>query len=537
MRYVSYILDAEEPVKMGDQGNQANCDALSYIAGSAIRGAVIAECVKAAVKVEELVKNTRFYDAYIVTDDEYAAPIPFVYYADKHAIRENELRMQSDTKAELPVRTCLAENPKEGEQRVDVGGYGRYGEGGQLATTRVRKTANLHIKVGQTGKDKPMYRYEAIEERQSLGGAIVCEDEDTAEMYRDLIVGKTLYLGGSKGSGYGRCHVRNVDVLTYDQFVMRYGICRKDEEGILVVYALSNLLLNDDLGAPAGEISAKKLETALGIADVSLIKSFAATGVSGGFNHTWRAGNVQRNFVKAGSVFVYTYSGTLNRDKVSDFEEAGVGMRRQDGFGRILVNPDLTREKRVVSDKRSAYEDVVLSAEDREVLSLISREVNERRYQKAIENAALQCADKNSGLVKQFSLTQTARLWQFMSELAVFGVSDKVIKDRAGEFYDKINARKTVTGETAARTSGTASSYSTSKIVLPGGDRITVNELLEDLKTDAKEWGTIVAPLLEFRNLKWSESTSKKDSSLKTKVRLLSAVLYDLMRKEGGKKR
>ena len=77
MRYVSYILDAEEPVKMGDQGNQANCDALSYIAGSAIRGAVIAECVKAGVKVEELVKNTRFYDAYVVTDDEYAAPIPF----------------------------------------------------------------------------------------------------------------------------------------------------------------------------------------------------------------------------------------------------------------------------------------------------------------------------------------------------------------------------------------------------------------------------------------------------------------------------
>lgn len=537
MKYVNYILDAEEPIKMGDQGSQANSDALSYIAGSAIRGAVISECVKAGMSVEELVKKTRFFDAYIVDGERNTMPIPLVYYADKHAIRENESRMQKEASAELTIRTCLTDVPKEGEQHVDSNGYALFEPNGCLVTVQVRKTANLHIRVGNTPAEKAMYRYEAIEEKQSFGGAIVCEDSETAEMYKDMIEGKVLYLGGSKGSGYGRCKVRKAEVLSYDQYLTGYGISRTNTDGTLVVYAMSNLLPNDEFGGIVGEISGEYLAGALGITEVKPVKSFVATGVSGGFNHMWRAGSVQRNYVKAGSVFVYTYRGELEDDAVLRLEEQGIGMRRQDGFGRVLINPDLDRTSRVMSDKARDVQMTEVSDEDREVLSLIGREIGEGRYQKAIEEMALKCAGENRKLVSTFSLAQISRLYGFLSELAAFDISDEIIKCRVKDFSDGVFKRTSVTGETEERTSKTVAAYRNSKITLPNGDgttrQISMATLLEDLRDDTLPWGVVNVPKITFGQ----GDCTAAETSRKSKVRLLGATLYNLMRREGGKRR
>ena len=537
MKYVNYILDAEEPIKMGDQGSQANSDALSYIAGSAIRGAVISECVKAGMYVEELVKNTRFYDAYIVDGERHAVPVPLVYYADKHSIRENELRLQSDLNTELEISTCLDHSPKEGEQRVDADGYGIFESNGKLDSVRVRKIANLHIKVGSTSSDKAMYRYEAIEENQSFGGTIACEDDETAENYRNLIEGKTLYLGGSKGSGYGRCRVRSVEIVSYEQVINQYGIDRKEDNGTLVVYALSNILQIDDFGEVSSEIPEDYLKKSLGITNVKLKKSFVSIGVSGGFNHTWRAGSVQRSLVKAGSVFVYIYDGKLNEAAILQLEEKGIGMRRQDGFGRILINPDLVRVKRISHEIAKRGGKLPLTDDDQKVLALIEREVYDRRYRKTIEELALKYSKTNKGLVAKFSLAQISHLYGLLSELAAFDVSDDVIKKRVTEYSNGIYNRTTVTGEIDRKTSKTVEAYDTAMIKLPNGDgterEITMSLLLDDLVRDSLPWGAICVPKVELA----SGDIRIAESALKTKVCLVSAILYNLMRKEGGKKR
>jgi CRISPR-associated protein Csx10 len=567
--YVKYSIFLEEPVKMGSEGNQSNTDALTYLAGSSLRGTLIAEYIKRYHPEKSsfgtarengldqdpelagiLFRDTYFYDAYPVIGDQTFIPMPEIFYADKHELRA----VEREGGENYPVHCCVDENPGPGEIRVGSGQYCLL-EGSRLKMLRVKKTANLHIAVGKTDdkgehrEEGKMFRYEAIAAGQTFAGLIRCKDEDTARAYAQALRGgegeeKVVYLGGSRGSGYGRCVIKDVSCVSEEEQYgakwrqanvdghvseeqaargERHGIEgqpvreaqhsvkeRPDSEegysmegqpvGEFTIYALSNLLLLDQYGSETGSFDEAALAEKLGVSKVRLKKANVSVIRATGFNNVWRAGQVQRAAVKAGSFYVYSCDGTPNPEKIKELERDGIGLRRQEGFGRILFNLDvkkneLTRVRperedgkaipsmqaaggtkftgvqsvfesgtvNAMTDKEGGVSETVISKESRENLGLIEKKINENRLEKQLRAAAYICAaetcpDNSDRFVRYFSLTQIARLYNLLSEL--------------DEMKDEEKAKESLERFRGELKNKTRKAYAVSKLMVRCGENV-----------------------------------------------------------------
>ena len=103
-----------------------------------------------------------------------------------------------------------------------------------------------------------------------------------------------------------------------------------------------------------------------------------------------------------------------------------------------------------------------------------------------------------------------------------------------------------MTGEKADRTNKTVMAYKTAKITLPNGTKKEMRDVLEDLISgSADDWG-IFRPIMGTDSkssdvvecVSLVEQNNKDIPSLpELKIRFLNAVMYNLMRKEGGRKK
>lgn len=554
---VKYRILAEEPVKMGTGGSQSNTETFSCLLGSSLRGAVIGMLLHGGgldeAELNSLLKDVRFTDAYPVFTQKGSSPralmpFPTVFYADKHKIREvrkngessDDVYLEAVCRMPDPDRLTLSaddlgNNPAEGEQSIGRGAYAFFeradsGKPARLYEYNVSKIGNLHIVLAGKERNKStestMFRYEAIAPGQEFMGLISCKDEKQAARICSVLDGQFMYLGGSRGSGYGRCHFLSCETVTEQEASAEniYGIPRQkpaagDGKKLLTIYALSNLILLDEYGRETGHISEKFLEKKLGIQNVRLRKSYVTIFHTDGFNRTWQAGQVQRSAVSTGSFFFYEYEGTLDPAKVEDLERNGTGLRRQDGFGRIFIDPDLagfadeSGKIRIysISGGKETVDEPVLDNAEKAVLKIIRDRIWNRRGQDFLKRCALECSEKNRYISKKFSKTQMSRL------LTVLMNEDK---EELRKFMDNL-------------TTSTKSGYNTTQFYIPIGrpdgfkswKAVSLTKLFED----------VLGGRISFsENTGIPEEYVSSMNEFDLNYRFLALVFYDLTRQEGG---
>lgn len=587
--YLTFCVRLEEPVKMGTQGSQSNTRALTYLTGSSLRGAVISLFLKKKRRknpnynIEHdkkmLFRNTRFYDAYLQVpyvpeggmsgDDGDKSetrsmipliPVPAVYFADKHEMRSWKKKSGEPGQSGLPlkVHNRMATKPEEGEIRVDVDKYCRLTE--RVVQTRgVRQTANLHIAISEnTSENNLMFRYEAIDKEQDFFAVIRCEDRRAAETFAEALDGEVVYLGGSRGSGYGRCRLDSCEMLDYETLMERYhtswvqrdglagatgtgtssmlngsGSARSDDSpeplspeddglhgsqpdvpladqqgdsasipsgvrnssasledvpdsgvngtqgrGVLTITALSNLLLMSEDGQVMSRIEPAFLERKTGLSGVQLEKAFVTTTMTDGFNHTWKAGQVQQTAVKAGSFFRYTCDlpsdeGATRRavERLKALEENGVGQRKTEGFGRILINLPLGQEERVnIVAQETAVEEIVLTGDERPILLNLQERIFQDRMTRILRQQAQIYAKKTAEKANMLTLTQMDRLYEQLDRI-VTGLERRT----CGEAM--VQLRNFRDGLTEA----TRGNYGKARMVLSAGVTKKMSEMLDEL--------------------------------------------------------
>lgn len=533
--YVRYKLILEEPVKMGKQGDQSNTETLTYIVGSSLRGAFLSlyinkyhPGVKGLDKDpeirRELFTETRFSDAWICMEGKPLFPFPAVYYADKHNVRAAEQTDEKGKPVKIEMHCCLNNVPGEGEVRLGRNAYCALGRDSVIQGS-VKTEGNLHIAVGKNGTDKKMFRYEAICAGQEFCGMIQCRDEATADCYKDVIDGRTIYLGGSKGSGYGRCKVVSAEKIEVTEAVSMYGLRRKEQPKLLTVLALSNLILLNEDGEESGSIEASLLEKKLGISNVKLVRSYVGNVLTSGYNHTWKSWHMQRTAVSAGSLFVYTYEGTLVEDRLTDFETMGVGQRREEGFGRFILNPDIERaflEKAVVRQRHNRPVKS-FTEEDKSVLGMIQKHVNRKRMKDLIEYSASKTADESAAGLSSLSKTQKARLYNLLSD-----VLDKRLYPQENNAKERIE--KFISKDIRTNTKSVYTDRATMKIA---GTNQSLNDVVRWLEDDKKKFADFCKDYAEFKELCFEGVELDNESDFRLKCLFVKEVLYILMRKEG----
>lgn len=366
MKAITFSLETLQPLLATSFQGDPNSDvSYSYIPGSLIRGAIIGRYMKEKrirdlddapdqTEVKRLfftANSTRYLNAYLQSQkdlqsqkEERTLPMPQSWFKDKNselseAKKDTMLIYDRATEDELPEEI---EAKRVEQQFCTV-------QGNSVVIYSESRRINIHNwrdrKKGRSTKEQgDIFRYEALDVGQTFQGVILCNEEDEVTLRQLLEQSEDIWLGGSQSAGYGHTKISfDKDKVNFTWGEVKELLeCRAKHNG-LIITLLSDTLLRDENGQPVADPKLVKqaIENVLNITLPELKQGgiFASNTHVGGFNRKWGLPLPQLSALAAGSVIVFDVNECpLTKEQIQQLEEQGIGDRREDGFGRIVVN-------------------------------------------------------------------------------------------------------------------------------------------------------------------------------------------------------
>ncbi len=365
LRVIRYIIEMKTPVLVTDvQGEPNGAVSQACITGSLLRGALInaylAEnrqsdfdlATDAEARALFLGDDTRFLNAYPLSkpypaskDGQRALPLPVAWRHNK-----------DDQSSEGDPRTIYDFSREQADVRDEgsVGDFCWWMEKKAALYTTSRRI-NVHTQR-DARKGRPtvvfkkddeeeqvgaIYRYDALEAGLQMKAAIVTT-EKWAKTLEDLLRGKTFWIGRARRAGYGKVEVIRIETSDYwresDAGDSPLGVAERKK---LRLTCTSDILLRDENGQTTFDLHAA-LAQSLNVKPDALTldqqSTWVKTKIVGGFNRKWGTALPQASAIAAGSVFVYETTQAISADALETLELYGVGERRNEGLGRVIVN-------------------------------------------------------------------------------------------------------------------------------------------------------------------------------------------------------
>ncbi len=282
-------------------------------------------------------KKVRFGDAHPLINGTRAIRIPASWYLNKgEKLSEGKIFL-FPVDNEVPKTQCRSEFIfKTDDTHFD----------------QVKPKTNFAIKSAYSkelrrSKDEAMYGYQSIEAGMEFCFEVEFEDkvpDELIEQVTQCLVGKRT-IGRSKTAQYGQVNISEVP---------DYTIGFKEEQSIesncTCLYAESHLLFLDDNGQPIIPMNGE----AYGLkgATVDLEHSQIRTFRYAPYNFRRQSRDADRFGIEKGSVIC------LNRT-IEDQEKAeikkGIGLYLNEGFGKVLVNPEFLKVKEAAKYREAIY--------------------------------------------------------------------------------------------------------------------------------------------------------------------------------------
>lgn len=380
MKTLVYRIKLIEPVLLtSPDGDENSVVSFDYLPGSVLRGALIAKYLRQHNKseldahdsvVRRLFFNggTRFLNGYLYDKEweQRLLPVPLSWKYPKgetgkaydFAIYEP---VESDDRAWKQLRAGYISLALPVEREGEVPVLTRRAARRQLAihTARNRRLGRAQsLQQLEPGENAgAIYRYNTLAAGQSFAAAIVADIDEDLQQLRDLLAGELL-LGGSRTGGYGRALVTQVDEEDQwqeaGQFVQR-------NDNLLYITLASDALLRDSNGqyAVSVEVVQDALSHQLGVPAAALTpvytRCFISETMASGFNRKWNLPLPQTFAIQKGSVLVFRVPD-ISKDfteKLMALQHQGIGDRRAEGFGRLLIN---IHQQRIIDLVEPAFE-------------------------------------------------------------------------------------------------------------------------------------------------------------------------------------
>lgn len=452
-KYIVYDIENIEPIKVTATVMQSdNQFSKSYIGGSKIRGAFLANYIskhKVDINTKEhrgklLQGGIKFLNAYPVIDGERALPFPKCYYGEKDNIKKFNITKK------LKVEELNDElDESKDYERIKSFEFAKWNINRELLNpVTVEKISNLHIRKEK--ENNKIFRYEAIKEGTEFKGIIVCEEDKYIQECKEVLKSGHFYIGGSKGSGYGLCKISNIKEVknnpeikaiedelleVFDDLEEYYEDCEQ-----IVIAAASDIIYRNSLGIYKSFIDKEYLKDKLGLEKVTLRESFVETEFFTGFNNKWgyRLPNVSG--IKAGSILVYDIEGELDSEKVKRLMKDGVGERKSEGFGRILVLEELPFKKvELENDDYKIKKVPSLNKDEKDQMKKIVDRIYKEILKDKLSIIVLNLNQEITGKEK-ISANQWGKLYQMMFLLE--GLIPNDGQNKVRKYFDNINNKK-----------------------------------------------------------------------------------------------
>lgn len=397
-KYIVYDIEACEDLKFAKTNMQSDSEeTMVYIPGTSIRGAYIYKYIvgkgvrdinKGIHRQKLLNGQMKFLNAYPKHEDKRSIPFPKCYFAPKEEIKgaNKKLRIKSG----LDIRL------EPGYEKVRTSEFVGL-EGEEYFKVNVEKTSNLHINKMRGKENNKLFRYEAMKKGQVFQGIIKVEEDSYIDEVKELFEDAIVYLGGSKGSGYGKCRIKNLKVLESNPEYEDFKIGNLEEE--IYLLALSDIIFRNEIGEYKTFIDEEYIAKELGLDKVEFIDSSIETKNITNFNNKWNCSTPNINSIQAGSVFKYRISEKVEKERLKDFIDRGIGERRLDGFGRFIIL-DYIRGSYIVEEKEGEdsistnIEDIELSKAEKQQVKSILNTIYENRLEDDISRRVIELDEK-----------------------------------------------------------------------------------------------------------------------------------------------
>lgn len=326
-----YRIKTELPVVITDLNRSKgyHYETVGYIPGSAIRGMVMGKLAAGNPSwfqehKKEALREMYFLDA--VPNHEGKTVIPSIkgFYEKKDGsdfqsvLKDGEL--SPGVKRAGMGSFCSIEENRVIYWSAKTGGI-----------TRIRKGS---------GEDKLMFQRHYLCENQEFDGYILLKNPEYAKVIANSL-GKECWVGSDRYEGFGKCEI-TLEKCSSPKWRTGYGYTKTTPVGkILYLLAVSPFCMLDELGNPCG-LNEKEIADLLEIPEVKI--QFCSTAVSEfrAYNRTWRCADPTVCMYDRGSIFKLECSDAPNVENVLQLQENGLGIRKEQGFGQILIlRPDI----------------------------------------------------------------------------------------------------------------------------------------------------------------------------------------------------
>lgn len=366
--YLKIVLQNIEPIRISDDSSSQSGQTvtLRYIPGTVFRGIVVNALAKEA-DFEEIKKTLfsskiRYLNAYPTKEGKELIPSPKGFYEDKTA-EEGKKKLQN---------VVLDGEFSDGQKRAALGRFCRI-ENDCIYYYNINTGSDMKITINVKENEKQnVFRNEYVAANYIFTGYIAVEEEGLKDKIKNVFA-NDIIIGNGRSAGLGKCRVLScgyVDGLPYQEY-----LAEKDQIGSCYMMLLSNTVMRDDKGELCG-LNCKKLGEELGVEELEI--KFCSTSVVDvkGYNSIWGVRTPSAAMYEQGSVFHLQYKGILTREKMAAVCSRGIGIRLNEGFGRVLF---LDHYEEVQFKEAGQYERTPVYAakeqykEDQETLKIAAR--------------------------------------------------------------------------------------------------------------------------------------------------------------------
>lgn len=386
MRFIKYSIKNIEPLRIANDSTSQSGHTMCcrYIPGTTMRGYIVNRLAMTDVADFETYKKELFSDevsfmnAYPVDAGRALIPTPKGFYEKK----------QADGFVQNVV---ISGDFDEGMKRASMGRFAAI-EKDTILYYNVEMGSDLKIKINDG--DQNVFRNEYIASGHTFTGYIGLDDKigsDVEDRIIKVLSDDSIILGNGRSQGLGKCKLVE-DVSVVDEMAYHDGIAWGDVSDSVYMILLSDTVMRNAQGEYCG-LSLDELARSLDVTNMAIENCSTSTITVRGYNSIWGTHIPAINMYEMGSCFKLSFKGIISKEKLRQVENKGIGVRRNEGFGRVIfvgteyenINKKVSKELSFGIQKSA----IPLTTEDKAVLKIVARNIYRKRIKDAIRQGII----------------------------------------------------------------------------------------------------------------------------------------------------
>ena len=335
----------EDVVMTERAATEGGHDSLDYLPGATFLGAVAAHWYKKLLKENPEDVYTVFHSGKVrfsnglplSEDEQLSYPMPLCWYHKKGEAKSGTMALRNYQFSEYPKNIRAKQIQGDYISLAAIEPKNRV----TIIKPKFRMKTGIDADVG-TARDSQLFGYSSLPANNSFVFSLEADDDVKPSLFEEIVkrLLGTLKLGRSRSAEYGAVNIEEYETKDERQAA--------ETTSSVTFWLLADMALQDEFGQPVLQPTAKILGLPADF-KLDLEKTFVRSRRYAPFNAYRGRREIERVVLSMGSVLHFK---SKNDDKLVDaktlqgIQAQGIGLYRQNGLGRVWINPPLLADLR-----------------------------------------------------------------------------------------------------------------------------------------------------------------------------------------------